>query len=241
MVTGAAAREGRARECTLAAMSLRVLTWNLLHGRADPPAGRYLLDEFTAALAGWEWDAALLQEVPPWWPPLLAERLGADHRLVLTSRNSALPLRRALATRWPDLIKSSGGGANAILVRGDSIVCHRTLRLRRLPERRQLLGVRLASGVWLGTLHASVRDDAGARGEAATAAQAMLRFAQVGPVVLGGDFNVRSLSLDGFDYAGGYDVDHLFGHGLKPAGPAEVLDRGTLSDHAPVAVTLATV
>jgi endonuclease/exonuclease/phosphatase family metal-dependent hydrolase len=219
-------------------MPLRALTWNLLHGRCDPPAGRYLLEEFTAALAGWEWNAALLQEVPPWWPPLLAERLGADHRLVLTSRNSALPLRRALATRWPDLIKSSGGGANAILVRGDPIVSHRTLRLRTLPERRQLLGVRLSSGIWVGTLHASVRDDAGARREAAVAARAMLRWSAGAAVVLGGDFNVRSLTLDGLDHAGGHDVDHVFVDGLKATGPAEVLDRGILSDHAPVAVTL---
>jgi endonuclease/exonuclease/phosphatase family metal-dependent hydrolase len=220
-------------------MSLRVLTWNLLHGRADPPAGRYLLDEFTSALAGWDWDAALLQEVPPWWAPLLAERLGADHRLVLTSRNGALPLRRAIATRWPDLIKSGGGGANAILVRGDSIVLHRTLRLRRLPERRQLLGVRLAGGIWLGTLHASVRDDAGARREAALAARATLRWAGGAPVVLGGDFNVRSLTLDDFEYAGGSDVDHVFVQGLSVSSPADALDRGTLSDHAPVALTLA--
>ncbi|MDQ6608029.1 MAG: endonuclease/exonuclease/phosphatase family protein [Actinomycetota bacterium] len=219
-------------------MSLRVLTWNLLHGRSDPPAGRYLLDEFTAALAGWEWDAALLQEVPPWWPPLLAERLGAQHRLVLTSRIAALPLRRAVATRWPDLIRSNGGGANAILVRGLGIDAHRTLRLRRLPERRRLLGVRLAGGLWLGTLHASVRDDARARREAALAARTMLSWAAGAPVVLAGDFNVRSLTLDRFDYAGGFDVDLVFVAGLAAPGRAEMLDRGTLSDHAPVAVTL---
>ncbi len=220
-------------------MALRVITWNLLHGRSDPPAGRYLLDEFTDALAGWEWDAALLQEVPPWWPARLAERLGAEHRLVLTSRNAALPLRRAIATRWPDLIKSNGGGANAILVRGERMAAERTLRLCRLPERRQLLGVRLESGVWLRTLHASVRDDARARREAALAARAMLSWSAGAPVVLGGDFNVRSLTLDGFDYAGGFDVDLVFLHGLLATGPAEELERGTLSDHAPVAMTLA--
>jgi len=31
-------------------VSLRVLTWNLLHGRAVPPAGHELLDEFAQAL-----------------------------------------------------------------------------------------------------------------------------------------------------------------------------------------------
>ncbi len=50
---------------------MRVLTWNLMHGRAVPPAGRELFDEFALALAGWEWEVALLQEVPPWWPARL--------------------------------------------------------------------------------------------------------------------------------------------------------------------------
>ena len=72
---------------------MRVLTWNLFHGRSVPSAGRNLLNEFAARLNGWAWDVALLQEVPPWWPPLLGRACGAEHRLVLTSRNSLLPLR----------------------------------------------------------------------------------------------------------------------------------------------------
>src|SRR6186713_1029267 len=102
-----------------------VLTWNLFHGRSVPDAPREQLAEFAAALAWWEWDVALLQEVPPWWPPELAEAAGADHRAVLTSRHELLPVRRALAQRWPDVMKSSGGGANAILVRGVPIAEHR--------------------------------------------------------------------------------------------------------------------
>ena len=31
--------------------------------------------------------------------------LGAEYRLVLTSRNGLLSARRAIATRWPDLIR----------------------------------------------------------------------------------------------------------------------------------------
>ncbi len=54
-------------QCTLGRVQLRVLTWNLMHGRSVPSARRDLLDEFGAALHGWEWDVALLQEVPPWW------------------------------------------------------------------------------------------------------------------------------------------------------------------------------
>ncbi len=218
-----------------------MLTWNLMHGRAVPPAGRYLLDEFAAMLAGWPWDVALLQEVPPWWPGQLRERLGALHRQVLTSRNSGLPLRRAIATRWPDLIKSNGGGANAILVRSGAILEHRTLRICRLPERRWLQAVKLEHGAWIGNLHATVHDDPAARREAALAARTTLGWAAGAPVVLGGDFNVRSLSLEGFAYAGGHDVDHVFASGFRSEGGAEVLDRGRLSDHAPVVVRLENV
>src|SRR6476619_5352699 len=96
---------------------MRVLVWNLFDGRAVPPAGRGLLAEFATALRGWDWDLALLQEVPAWWPPALALAGGADQRSARTSRNLGLSVRRFAAERWPDVIKSNGGGANAILVR----------------------------------------------------------------------------------------------------------------------------
>src|SRR5689334_15683857 len=110
---------------------MHVLTWNLFHGRAVPNAGRDLERDYAETLAAWPWDVALLQEVPPWWPAGLARAAGApDHRAALTSRNALLPLRRAIARRRPDLIKSNGGGCNAILVRGARITEHRSLRLR---------------------------------------------------------------------------------------------------------------
>ena len=219
-------------------MRLRVLTWNLMHGRSVPPAGRDLLAEFAAALSGWDWDAALLQEVPPWWPEPLARRCGASQRLVLTSRNSLLALRRRVAVRWPDVIKSNGGGCNAILIRHHTIGEHLRHRLTWRPERRWLHAVRLDSGVWLGNLHLTVHDDAAARSEAALAAVTMREWAAGTPVVLGGDFNVRTLSLDGFQLAGGHDVDLVFSSGLSASTPPEVLARGELSDHAPVVVEL---
>jgi endonuclease/exonuclease/phosphatase family metal-dependent hydrolase len=216
-------------------VSLRVLTWNLLHGRAVPSAGHDLFDEFARALNGWAWDVALLQEVPPWWPELLGQRLRADTRMVLTSRNSLLSLRRAVAVRRPDLIKSNGGGANALLVRGQRIEEHRTLRLRTWPERRQLQAARLESGIWVGNLHAG-----GVPIEARRAATMLGRWADTSPAVLGGDFNLRSplLSAEGFSLAAGHDVDLVFVRGLIAAAPTEVLERGRLSDHAPVVVAL---
>src|SRR4051795_4824326 len=96
---------------------MRVLTWNLFHGRSVPETRHALLDAFAAAIAGWSWDVALLQEVPPWWPGPLARASEADARAILTSSNLGLAARRWVAERRPDLIKSNGGGANAILVR----------------------------------------------------------------------------------------------------------------------------
>jgi endonuclease/exonuclease/phosphatase family metal-dependent hydrolase len=220
-------------------MPLRVLTWNLMHGRSLPRAGRDLLPEFTDALDGWEWDVALLQEVPPWWPSLLAAHLDADARLVLTSRNALLPVRRVIAQRRPDAIKSNGGGCNAILARGSGIVEHRTRRLCLLPERRWLHAARLSSALWVGNLHATVHNDAAARRDGALAASTMLRWADGSVALLGGDFNVRSLALAGFSWAAGLDVDHVFASGVRPVdGSLAVLDRGRLSDHAPVAVSV---
>jgi endonuclease/exonuclease/phosphatase family metal-dependent hydrolase len=220
----------------LALVLLRVLTWNLMHGRAVPPAGRDLFDEFAAALGGWRWDVALLQEVPPWWPPALGRRLGAEDRLVLTSRNALLRLRRSIALRWPDLIKSNGGGANAILVRGQRIVEHRVRRLCWMPERRWVHAVRLGGPVWIGNLHATVHDAPAALRDGSLAAAAVRAWAAGQPAILGGDFNVRRPALDGFERAGGHDVDHLFVSGPLVGGGAQVLDRGRLSDHAPVVV-----
>ncbi len=222
-------------------VSLRVLTWNLMHGRSAPPAGRSLLAEFAAALGRWEWDLALLQEVPPWWPAELGSRLGAASALVLTSRNLGLALRRAVAIRRPDLIKSNGGGCNAILLRGVGIAQTRALRLTVFPERRWLHAVKLdgLGGVWVGNLHASGWPPAAAAREGRRAASAMVQWAgPAEPIVLGGDFNLRALVLDGFRPAGGHYVDHVFVRGLDPIDEAEVLDRGSLSDHAPVAVSL---
>jgi hypothetical protein len=90
---------------------------------------------------------ALLQEVPPWWPPALGPRLRASARTALTSRNWLLPLTRRAARRRPDVIKSWGGGANAILVRGERVLEHRLRTLRAWPERRVVHGVRLRSAL----------------------------------------------------------------------------------------------
>ena len=229
----------------MSAGRIRVLTWNLFHGRAVPPAGRPLVGEFTAMIAGWDWDVALLQEVPPWWPAPLARACGADVRAALTSRNGALAVRRAVAARRPDLIKSNGGGANAVLSRRP-IATDRAIRLRTWPERRVAQLLRLLDGTVLANYHGSSRVEL-AEVELARLWTLALDWAGGAPLVLGGDLNLRSPASpeEGIVHLASRDVDHLFAGGLERVGEADRLPRLVsvgpgaleLSDHLPLAVT----
>ena len=168
---------------------MRILSWNLFHGRALPPAGRDLMHDFSARLAGWEWDVALLQEVPPWWPPALARRRGRRraHRADLAQR----PARAAARARerWPDIVKSEGGGSNAILVRGERIEQHVVKRVATKPERRVMHGVRLAGGTWVVNQHLTAHHPEQADAERAAAGATAQRWAGAAPIVFGGDLN----------------------------------------------------
>ena len=172
---------------------------------------------------------ALLQEVPPWWPGALARACGASCASVRTSRNALPALRRAVASRNPDLLGANGGGANAILARA-RIHEHRAQRLTLWPERRWAHAVRLDGG-WVVNLHASTHREAWARRDTLRA----FTWAPRPLLVFGGDLNLTSVTLPGLQHVAGHHVDHLFSP--RPGRP-EVLDRGRLSDHAPVRVTL---
>jgi endonuclease/exonuclease/phosphatase family metal-dependent hydrolase len=222
---------------------LLILTWNLFHGRAVPAAGRDLAEQYAAMIAAWEWEVALLQEVPPWWPPSLAHAAGANQCTALTSRNAGLALRRALAERWPDLMKSNGGGSNAILAR-QAIVEHHTLRLRNRPERRVAQLARLGDGTYVVNFHASARVEL-AEAELERLWDRALAFAHNAPLILGGDLNLRGPAAPPhLAHLARRDVDHIFTRGMKPCSDAELLDRHVtvgevrveLSDHVPLLV-----
>jgi endonuclease/exonuclease/phosphatase family metal-dependent hydrolase len=216
---------------------VRVLTWNLLHGRAVPDRPRELLAEFAGLIGGWEWDVALLQEVPPWWGPPLGAATGAHARTALTSRNGLLPLRRWVAVRRPDLIKSNGGGANVVLVRGAAPAEHRRATLRLLPERRVVHGVRLGDA-WVANLHAQGRGEHRAQADTQRAARIALGWCAGGPAVLGGDLNTPRPLAPGFAHMAGRGVDHVLARGYVREGRPEVPPRQGLSDHDPLLVRL---
>jgi endonuclease/exonuclease/phosphatase family metal-dependent hydrolase len=198
---------------------LRLLTWNLLHGRDHPPnraletwrsrltrrperdathiqVNQSLRGGFAGLLAGWEWDVALLQETPPRWLGELERATGATGALTLTSRNSLAPLRAAVADRNPDLIRSGEGGSNMLLVRPPArIVGTATLELARRPERRALAMAKIelagGRGLVVANVHLSVPKTGQGTAEALRTAELATAWADGDPVVLGGDLNLR--------------------------------------------------
>ena len=181
--------------------------------------------------------------------------------MLKTSRNEFGFARGWIADRWPDLIKSSEGGSNQVLFRGSWVVTEeRQLLLARLPERRRMMWLRLRNdeGVRLcvANLHATAGKQPRAVLEIERAAAAARAWSGGDPLILGGDFNVRSkrhpelferLAQDGFSGpTAPMAIDHLLARGATvaeaprqlPDARREVETHGTarvrLSDHAVV-------
>ena len=268
---------------------MRILSWNLYHGRDFPPdpalftwrsrllrtternathvqVNRSLLDEFAGMLDGHEWDVALLQEAPPRWFRELCRRTRSSGVLVYTSRNWLPPLQRRLADWNPDLLASSDGGSNQILVRGPGrITGRRRLTLAWRPEQRRMHWARLALDgreVCVANLHASAGLPERASEEVVRAAEHALGWSAGLPLVFGGDLNLRPkrnpapfteleerLGLSGSTAPDA--IDHLLARGLRTMARPRRLEpearevllpdglRIRLSDHAPVTATFA--
>ena len=217
---------------------MRLLTWNLYHGRAYPEGwGRELLDVFSSTLNSWEWDLALLQEVPPWWGESLGRACQAHAYSSLTSRNSLPSARRALASRFPDLLKSNGGGSNLILSRLAPALQHETTVLRLKPERRVAQGIYLGGGVWVVNLHAQNHRPHWAREDLERAFDHPA-WRDTPALILGGDTNLKQPCLPGMTSHPGQGVDHILSRGFQRVGETETLERGALSDHRPVRLQL---
>jgi endonuclease/exonuclease/phosphatase family metal-dependent hydrolase len=198
---------------------MRVLSWNLYHGRDFPPdktlftlrskllcvternaihlqVNRVLREEFAGWIAGHEWDVAMLQEAPPLWFREFGRRARSNGVRVLTSRNVVPGLQRLAANLNPDLIASWEGGSNQLFVRAPGRVLeHRKMTLTRRPERRTMVWARveLADGrtVCFANLHASAGLPEQATGELLAAAANAVTWSGEDPLIFGGDTNVR--------------------------------------------------
>lgn len=237
---------------------MRVLSWNLYHGRDFPPdpalftwrsrllrtternqthaqVNRSLPAEFAEVLDGLEWDVALLQEAPPRWFRELALRSRSNGLLVPTSRNCAPPLQARLADWNPDLLASWEGGSNQILVRHPGRVLERRrLTLARRPERRSMHWARLrldGASVCMANLHASAGLPLRAAAELVRAAERAVAWSAGDPLVLGGDLNLRPRrNPEPFQ-----ELRDRFGLG-EPTAPDAIdhlLVRGLSVEHAP--------
>ena len=270
-------------------MTIRALTWNLYHGRDFPPdpalrtrasrlfgrtersatheqVNRDLLPEFAGLLARAEWDVALLQEFPPRWATRLAGACEADLHRELTSRNSLAPLRALATLINPDLTGSNEGGSNLTLIRPavlGAIAERRVLVLAPgpKPERRAMAFTRTEAGLCVANLHISTGppNRPRAEDELRLAAGRSLEWAAGGPLILGGDLNVRPRDSEIYGElnerfglrspTAADSLDHLLVHGLEPIEPPSPWPperrefarsdglRVRLSDHAPVEAT----
>ena len=197
--------------------------------RPRGPAGgpRRCYAEFAATLAGWEWDVALLQEVPPWWPPRAGRGERGPARTALTSRNALLPLRRALAARAGPTSSSPTAAArtrSSSAAGASPSTAQR--RLRRRPERRVVHAVRLGDGPWVANVHAQVHSEARAQADIARAAA--MRCAAGRAARRSSSAATSTCAAPrapGFTDAGGHGVDHVLARGLRPVA-SEVLERG---------------
>jgi hypothetical protein len=263
------------------AILIRALTWNIFHGLDMPPNSRLvtwrsrlfrvtemdashaqvnrpLRCEFGAALSGYEWDVAFLQEAPPHWLASLARAAGASGAAsALTARNSGAPLRRWLAELNPDFMGSWEGGSNQLLVRPPWRIAEtRRLTLTRRPERRRMLWARLQApgdaALAVANMHLTSWDSPKAGGEALRAAEHALGWAGEDALLFGGDLNAPDSFPDLRERFAlvpepePMTIDHLLGRGLEVlepprtlppeerelAGPGGRLLR--LSDHSPV-------
>ena len=259
------------------------MTWNVFHGRDWPPepqlqirahkgnfrrgprlGERYeqtnwdLLDRFAPFVKDIDWDVALFQEFPPAWKRRMADACGADADRAFSGRNWFQPLT-SLIGRWrPDLLGAWEGGSNTTLVRpaaGPIAERHRVV-LTRKPETRAMALTRMESGLCVANLHVSTKPSS-AEGELLDAAEQATAFAGPGPLIFGGDFNVRPKASAVFDQledryglaprTAPDRLSHLLVRGLEviehpaalPPEARDVPDPATgrlirLSDHNPV-------
>jgi endonuclease/exonuclease/phosphatase family metal-dependent hydrolase len=226
-------------------ITLRVRTWNIAHGVDVPPRDRDYaherrkhLPQMARLMVEDEPDLILLQEVPVWAGPLLAEHTGMAVTMApaygahVPFLHVPLPLAvgAALGNALPDLIRTQfEGQANALLYGADLLLvsARRALlnerhRLRGEPRIAQLARLRhrrAGREFAVANIHADHGDN---RQQMERAGFLLERFARGAPAILAGDFNagpsspsVRALEGRGWQQEpADVRIDHIFSRGF---------------------------
>ena len=229
-------------------MAELIRTWNLFHGNADPPSRHSHLHRMVELAAADRPTVICLQEVPVWALARLDDWSGM-HRLGVVTRPPLWPgPLSGWVTRLHQGFFRSGlaGQANAVLVarRLQAVDLGHVRISDHGRERRLVQAVRVEGIGVVANLHAS---NELARPEIPTEEVRRARaFVESvahpdEPIVLAGDFNVSSPSVDGFS-AAAPGIDQVLVRGA-PCTPPVVWERPrrtvggvVLSDHAPVDV-----
>lgn len=226
---------------------MRVLTWNVLHRvhaetHGEPAVERWpdeagrtrAIIELLQRVAA---DVVLLQEVS-------GDVLAAVRGAFLHVASHRFP--RVPRPKRPTAVMDTS--EHLVVVAGPGSTVWRAQTASNDPG-KGLLAVEQGGAVFVST-HVSW----GEKREPQLEALARVVREQVGPLVIGGDFNVEAsvvcaaLGMENVPLApgsaktrvgreGGGDIDHLFVRGL-PGTVARVLEHDVLSDHAPVLLEL---
>ncbi|MBD0290597.1 MAG: endonuclease/exonuclease/phosphatase family protein [Thermoleophilia bacterium] len=239
-------------------MALLVRTWNVYHGRSQPPTQRTYLRRMVELVTEDAPDVVALQEVPLWALGRLERWSGMVARWAVTVPALLLgPLARVVTELDPRRLRSLLTGQANVLLLGPAItpgegrLCLLTpdvgrwewLFSRGRQQRYcQALDVQVEErALTLANLHAT-NDPRLAPSEVARAAEFVARAERV---VLCGDFNVRRYGLPGYS-APISGIDQILVRGLElarapsawPEARRTVAGR-VLSDHAPVEAVIA--
>jgi endonuclease/exonuclease/phosphatase family metal-dependent hydrolase len=228
-------------------VAILVRSWNIFHGRTDPPGRRAYLEQAIELAIGDDPDVLCLQELPQWSLEKLAEWTGMRVSSARTRYRLGSLGRRPTDIHHGRFRSSLTGQANAVLVaRRHDVADHRSLvlngRLFAAREARRLgLGVRVvlawtherrvaqalrittASGGSVVLLHlhlTHLRDRRLAEAELRRAVHFVEEHVAEGePLVVAGDLNLTPASPA---------MAELTAAGFSPAGPLidHVLVRG---------------
>jgi endonuclease/exonuclease/phosphatase family metal-dependent hydrolase len=228
-------------------VAILVRSWNVFHGRTQPPGRRAYLEEMIRLASADEPDVLCLQEVPVWAVSKLAKWSGMAAYAVRTRRGLDAP-GRWLTDLHHGLFRSAlTGQANAVLVgRALDVLDRKQLvlndrRFRREQARRLGLGLRMrlawarerrvcqavrirpsdGPAIVLLNIHLShLWDGRCAEAELGRAVRFAEQLAAASePIVLAGDFNLPAASAG---------LRELVGRGFSPAGPVidHIIVRG---------------